>query len=122
VNSEQQKILIESIRANEAEKLAELINEGHPNPCVRVWGMLPGRDYGATLKSTRSMKVLGYQVGVEKRCMPVAVAKRLVKAGHCTWGLLDGQSADPTNPGLWIRIKTCDQTLFALDHRSASNL
>jgi hypothetical protein len=41
--------IIEKIRAAEETKLAELIAEDHPNPCVLVWRMLPGRDYGAVL-------------------------------------------------------------------------
>ncbi len=87
-------------------QLRELDPDEHPNPAVRVWKMVPGVNYGASLKSAKSMKVLGYEVGEPRRWMPVTVAKRLVKAGHCTWGLLDGHS-DAREAGYWISaVKT----------------
>lgn len=103
MNAQQREKLGETLRARAEAELAKLIADGHPNPAVRVWGMVPRRYYGAVLKSARSMKVLGYEVGLEKRWMPVEVAKRLVKAGHCSWGP-DGDS-DHTRPGLWISLK-----------------
>lgn len=93
--------LVELMHARELAELDRLNPPEHPNPAVRVWMMLPNVNYGAVLKSAKSMKVLGYQVGIERRWMPVTVAKRLVKAGHCTWGLITGHP-DYREPGFWI--------------------
>jgi hypothetical protein len=80
--------------ANEAERLAAL--EGHPNPAVSVWQMLPGTHYGAVLAGRRNERVLGYTIrtGGKEKFMPVDVARRLVKDGKCE---------SPLSP-LWITV------------------
>lgn len=92
---ERSKRLDELLKRQDRERLEQLELEGHPNPAMEFWLMLPGRYYPAVFSVTPRGKVgklLGYEIKNavgRPKFMPVQVARRLLKDGKIHYWISD---------------------------------